>query len=195
MADSRLVKDVMVPAVQLKASARAGDALLTLDQKGVEYGVTTDESGKPLMIVTKEQLSTAEADDFIQTLTLNVPHPKPIEPDVRLSSIVQMLAESLTINIDFTGFIVQDQGKVLGVLLRETILEHAWSILFDKSNFAGLYLNDPRSRGNPIRGVPKRIVFECPICYKRTSVRWEDYDPNNPPTCNNNHLTQVMRPI
>lgn len=193
MAGSRLVKDVMVPTVQLEVNARIGDALQTLDLMGCEYGVVSDESGRSHVIVTREQLKAAETDECLQTLTANVPHSMAIKPDIRLNSIVQMLAEDLAIGLDFTGLVVHDQGEVLGVLLRETIQGHAWDIL-DQSHLFGSFLKDPRSRGNIVR-VPKPMLYECPVCHKKRLVDGRTLDPDNPPTCSDRHATCVMMRI
>ncbi len=191
MADSRLVKDVMVPTVQLEANVRAGDALQTLDQKNIEYGVVCDESGRLLVIVTRKQLRDVEPDECVQVLTANVPHPVPIKPDDSMNSIVQMLAEDSTIKYGFTDIIVQEQGNVQGVLLHETIEEHAWFIL-DRVRFRGSLMSLSRPRGDPLR-VPKPMLFKCFICRKKKLVEWKDYDPDNPPTCSKGHVMQRIQ--
>jgi hypothetical protein len=174
MADSRLVKDVMVLALQLEASARAVDALRTLDQHDIEYGVVSDECGDLLIIVTKEQLRTIKADQPLQALTINVPHPIHIEPDDAFDSIVQIWMDDFALNKDLVGIVVQQQGKVLGILLRETIQE----------------LSQVMAVGR-LEGTSKgRVTYKCLKCPRGSKCpggpeRKEvtHFDRKNPPTC------------
>lgn len=146
MADSRLVKDVMFPAVQLKIDATVGEALRTL-RKNVPFGVVSDEEGEPFAIVTREHLRAAKVSELVQVLPTSMPHSRPTEPYSTLDSIVQTYADDFVVNPDLRGIVVQEQGEVQGVLLRETVEEHLLDML-----------NAGRLPGTP------GLLFRCKQC-------------------------------
>lgn len=181
MADSRLVKDVMVPTVRLEANVTAHDALQTLHQENLDYGVVSDKFGKLLGIVTREQLGTAAEDEPVQALTKDMSYPEPIELDDVFDFIVQVCADNFLFNRGLLGIVVQKQGHIQGILLRETIIEHALSTLSGR-----------RLAGSPL-GHARDVLFECPIDHERKYVDIDYYDPENPPTCSKGHKMRRVR--
>jgi hypothetical protein len=181
MSDSWMVKDEMVLTVRLEANVTAWDGLQTLDQKNVEYGVISDETGKLFAIVTKEQLKTAETDEPLRALTKDIPHLEAIELDDTFDIIVQVWADNFVFNQDLLGIVVQKQGDVQGILLRKTIVEHALSMLSGR-----------RLAGSPL-GPTGSVLFECPIDYERKYIDVDYYDPRNPPVCSNGHKMRRIR--
>lgn len=172
MGHPRLVKDVMVPAVRLDANMRPIDALRVLIQSNMEYGVVCDEAGKPSIIISREQLRVAKPNESLQALSTYIPYPVSIDPDDNLNSIVQMLAEAITCQHEFTDLIVQKQDSIQGILIYQTLMSLS------------------RPRGDPLR-VPSTMLFQCSICLAKRSVEFKDYDRNDPPMCHG----QVMHRI
>jgi hypothetical protein len=180
MADSPLVKDVMVRTVQLEAKTSACDALQTIFQAEVENGVVYDEYGKLLGIITKRQLQIADSHEPVQTLIQNTICLEPIEFDDDFETIVEVWANIFLFNQGLLGFVVQKQGNIQGVLLWETIIEYALSALSGR-----------RLAGSPL-GKARSVLFECPIDREQKYVDIDYYDQRNPPTCSKGHK---MRPI
>jgi len=173
--DPLLVKDLMTSAVQLEANTTASDALQALDQKNVEYGVVIDGRDKLYVIVTREQLRGVNVDAPIRGLTTNVPHPEFIEPYETLDSIVEERVKDFLIKQDLIGIVVQELGNVVGILLRNLIIEYASSML-----------NTRRLPGPALRG----LLFKCLKCPGHRKcpdgpeqIRLTFYDPDNPPKC------------
>lgn len=172
MENPRLVKDVMVPAVRLDAKMRPVDALQVLIQWNMEYGVVCDDAGKPSIIISREQLRVAEPDESLQALSTYIPYPVSIDPDDNLNSIVQMLAENVTCQHEFTDLIVQKQGNIQGILIYQTLMSLS------------------RPRGDPLR-VPPTMVFQCSICFAKRTVAYKDFDRNNPPMCHGRDMIRI----
>src|SRR6266568_3272925 len=139
----------MVPTVQFEANTEVGDALQRLDQQRIDYGVAIDEQGALLMIITREQLRTMKVNERLQTITANRAYPLPIEPDDELDEVVRISADDFSFNQNPLGIVVQKQGSIYGVLLRETIDEQAASLLVGR-----------RLAGKPLKDAPKRIVLQ-----------------------------------
>jgi len=163
---------VMVPAVRLDAKMRPVDALQALIQRNIEYGVVCDEAGKPSIIISREQLRVAEPDESLQALSAYIPNSVSIDPDDNLNSIVQMLAEDVTYQYEFTDLIVQKQGNIQGILIYQTLMSLS------------------RPRGDPLR-VPPTMIFQCTICFAKRSVEYRDYDRNNPPMCHGKAMHRI----
>jgi Mg2+/Co2+ transporter CorB len=181
MVDSPLVKDVMVRTVQLEAKTSACEALQTLSQEEVENGVVYDEYGKLLGIITMGQLQIADTFETVQTLIKNTLCLEPIEIEDKFDIIVQVWADAFFSNQSLLGIVVQKQGTIQGILLRETIIEHALSTLSGR-----------RLAGSPL-GHTRSVLFECPIDHERKLVDIDYYDPSNPPTCSKGHKMRRVR--
>lgn len=142
MADSELVKDVMFPAVQLKSNTTVDEALQELNRKNVLYGIVTDFKGRPA-IVTREHLSAAKANQLVRVLSTKKPHLRFIEPYLSMDNIVQTYADDFIYNRNIMGILVQEQGELQGILLRETIEKYVSM--------------------NRIGGTPK-LLYRCKKC-------------------------------
>jgi len=172
----------MVPTVQFEANTAAGDALQKLDQQRIDYGVVSDEQGELLVIVTREQLRTVKANERLQTITTNRAYPLPIEPDEELDEIVRISADDFALNHNLLGIIVQKQGSIHGVLLRETIEEQAASMLVGR-----------RLAGKPLKDALKRIVFQCPVDGERRDVSSEQFNPHEQQICRQGHKMKRIK--
>jgi hypothetical protein len=128
MANSQFVRDAMVPAVQLDANATIGETLRTFDQRKVLFGVVSDKWNRPLTIFIKERLVISQAKEPAEVLTVNVPYPLSIELHERLDLFLQAQFGDFALNQNFIGIVVQEQGIVQGVLLREIINQQALSL-------------------------------------------------------------------
>lgn len=122
MADSELVKDVMFPAVQLNKNTTVGEALQELNRNNALYAVVSDFAGRPLGIVTKDNLSAAKANEFVQVPSSGLPYSGFIDPYVAVDGVVKKYEDYFKFNQNLMGIVVREQGEVHGVLLRETIL-------------------------------------------------------------------------
>jgi CBS domain-containing protein len=161
---SRLVRDVMDPAVHLTEGTTVGDARRTLEYQNAPYAVVSGVEGSAFTIVTKDQLSIAHEDEVVQELTTNIAHPDTVEIDDPLDDIVQMRAEEFANNQYLKGIVVQEQGSVRGVLPREKIEEHlqvmgageaaafGWTgAVADSGNYEGYAVD--RLEGTPSRNL------------------------------------------
>jgi len=182
MKDSPLVRDVMVPTVQFEANTEVGDALQKLDQQRIDYGVVIDDQGDLLVIVTREQLRTMKANERLQTITANRAYPLPIEPDEELDEVVRISADDFSFNQNPLGIVVQKQGSIYGVLLRETIDEQAASLLVGR-----------RLAGKPLKDAPKRIVFQCPVDAETRDLSSEQFNPHEQQICKQGHKMRRIK--
>lgn len=182
MEDSPLVRDVMVPIVQFEAHIAAGDALQRLDQQCIDYGVVSDEQGELLVIVTREQLRTVKANERLQTVSANKAYPLPIEPDEKLDDIVRISADDFALNENLLGIVVQKQGSIHGVLLRETIEEQAASMLVGR-----------RLAGKPLKDTLKRIVFQCPVDGEVRDISSGQFNPHEQQICKQGHKMRRIK--
>ena len=121
MAHSRLVKDVMVPAVRLPSNSYAIDALRSMMEAHAEYGVICDESGSPSSIISRAQLQVAKPDEIIQAFATHIPYPVTVRSDDSLSGMIQMLAENIAHTYDSADIIVQMGDAIEGIVPHKAI--------------------------------------------------------------------------
>jgi len=179
MGDSELVKDVMLPAVRLDMNLTIREAQQLL-KEDILFGVFGNVKGKPFPIVTRTQLSAAQADKPVRNLTMYLAHPVPIESDCNLDFIVLTRANDFEFNQESMGIVVEEQGEVRGILLWETIEERVLDML-----------NTGRLRGTPI-GMPLYRCKQCPGDPRCPGVKLMYYDPKNPPECPRDKKRKMM---
>lgn len=170
MGDSELVKDVMLPAVRLNMNLTISEAQQLL-KEDILFGVIRDVEGKPFPIVTRTQLSAAQADKPVRNLTMYMAHPVPIDSNCKLDIIVLTRAYDFVFDQDSVGIVVEEQGEVRGILLWETIEERVLDML-----------NTGRLRGTPM-GIPLFRCKQCPGNPLCPGVKLMYHDPKNPPVC------------
>ena len=185
MADEPLfARDVLITDfVVLDAGQTAAHALEALAKAGVKYGIVTNGAGIPLTLTTAGLLA-ANRDPEIQFESATMMPAFVVDVVVSLDQIVLYSAQSLVECPDMAGLIVENEGKVVGVLPRQTIRHYAQQI---------------KTRGGDITelaGVPqiRAKYFVCPKDkqhYKKLIIR---YDPDDPPTCPYHNLVLLEQP-
>lgn len=176
MATFEKVQQFAQPAALLEADMTAAEALEKLTQSQTPFGVIRAEQGQWLGVVTREQLQAAPKDVFLRQMIAR--RVLTVEPEETLENAVRMLAKDLVLHPDFSGVIVQTQGRLQGVLPREVLVEHASRVV---------------TREIPVRleGAPiDPLFFECAEDGERKLVAY--YDPQNPPRCSQGHR---MKPV
>ncbi len=172
------VQELILPVAVLEANMTVSEALTKLEQTEAIFGVVSDEKGQALGLVTVEQLHAAQKNASVQSLIVTTPRSITVEPSVTIDDVVKMLAKDLVLNPDLSGVIVQDQGKVQGVLPRKTIVEYASRVV-------------TRGTVDRLEGAPvDTLFFECIEDHERKLVAY--YDPQHPPRCSKGHL---MKPV
>ena len=202
------VKSMMNPAVRIETHMTAGDALRTLEQHNVPFGVVSDVDGTPLLMVTQDQLSNVKRDEQLYMFTVDVPRPAPIEPFESLDVISQTWAEKFATGDDYTDIVVQDLGNTsnrLSILPRESInglVQNIGPNLQISSLLGDSYVGFPVGRiaGDPaitttVNTKRKFVCHDCPRgeeCPEGPDVQEIDvksYDPDDPPKCHwHNHI-------
>jgi len=132
MADSLLVKDVMLPAIYLEADITTSKALKLLKQKNVEYGVVGDVKDELFGMVTRHLLRTIKANKPVRDIITNELQVVHTQQDTPLDTIVQSYQENLHLNPNLVGFVLSDKGIVQGILLRELVEKQALQVAVDQ---------------------------------------------------------------
>jgi CBS domain-containing protein len=172
MADEALfARDALVTDfVFLDAKQTVTQAHEKLTQAGATYGIVANANGVPVAVTTVGALATISNPN----ITLQAAPLLPafvVGAEALLDQTVSFSAQTLVEHPEMAGLVVEDQGKVVGVLTRQTIRKHAQRI---------------KTRGGDITelaGVPQTRVkyFVCPEGdYKKLVVL---YDPDDPPVC------------
>ncbi len=186
MADPKLVKDVMEPALELEANKSAGDALQKLVDGNIPFGVISDTAGKPLTLITRDQLDNVKPDEVLKP-TANILHQDPINQNDSLKGVILTLAKDLVVNPQLSGFSVKEGNTVTGVLPRETLAKLL--PLYEISLSSSEITNLSRLEGAAITPL---LLYRCPYSDDQEQVSY--YDPNHPPKCKN-HYEVVMKGI
>jgi len=178
MATRKQVRELILPVSILENTMTVTESLKKLEQATATFGIINDAKGQLLGLVTVEQLRTANKDTSVQSLVTIGAHPIVLEPSVTIDDAVKLLAKNLVLNPDLVGVIVEDHGKIQGVLSRKTIVEYASRVV-------------TRGTIDRLEGAPvDTLFFECPEDHERKLVAY--YDPQNPPKCSRGHL---MKPV
>ena len=177
-AGKKMVKDfaVVTPDTTVKA------AEAKLQAKKASYCVIQTSEGEPLALVTDEQLN--ELPDKEKSLAdelPNLPAAVPVTREQVLSDIVQTLSPFLLASRPIKGLIVLAGGKVVGILSRQLIKDHALT------SFGLRSISSAQIEGNPINPAP---TYFCP--YGDYSEVVVFYDSHNPPMCPT-HNTLLIR--
>src|SRR5712691_2845598 len=112
MADSLLIKDMMLPAIYLEADMTTSKALKLLKQKNVEYGVVGDVRGESFGMVTRKLLRAVKANKPLQDIITKELQAVHTQQDTPLDNIIQSYQENLRLNPDLVGFVLSDKGIV-----------------------------------------------------------------------------------
>ena len=178
MANAKLVQEFLSPVVSLDTNLTVAEALSRLERANSGFGIVGDKKGKPLALVSLEQLHATDKSAPLLSLIMDVQRPIIVEASVTIDDAVTMLAKDLVLNPDLAGIVVQDRDRLQGVLPRRAIIEHTSRIV-------------TRSTADRLEGAPvDALFFECPDDHERILVAY--YDPQNPPLCSKGHL---MRPV
>lgn len=170
------VQEHLSPGIPLDADLSVAEALRRLEEAGVTFGIVRNEQGQPIGLVTPEDLRQAAPETRLEALLSAMPQPIFVEPGVSLDHAVQALAKDLVLTPQLSGAIVQERGRVLGVLSRQELVRRA-------SRLALRNVVD-RMEGAPV----DLLYFVCPQDGERQLVAY--YDPRNPPTCSQGHPMQ-----
>lgn len=190
MAHSRLVKDVMVPAVRLPSNSYAIDALRSMMEAHAEYGVICDESGSPSSIISRAQLQVAKPDEIIQAFATHIPYPVTVRSDDSLSGMIQMLAENIAHTYDSADIIVQMGDAIEGIVPHKAIERYVLDIP-ENACLRPSPTSSIRTTGNPRTRPPEKVVYRCSICYKEKEIEYKKFSRTNPPVCHGQPMVFV----
>lgn len=178
-AGKKMLKDfaVVTPDTTVKA------AEATLQAKQASYCVIQTSEGEPLALVTDEQLSKLpdKAKSLIDELD-NLPEAVTVAREQLLSDIVQTLSPFLLASRPIKGLIVLFSGKVVGIISRELIKDHALASLGLRS------ISSAQVEGDPNDPPPN---YFCPLGDYNEQV--VSYDRLNPPYCPNHNIPLVRK--
>lgn len=190
MAHSRLVKDVMVPAVRLPSNSYAVDALRSMMEAHAEYGVICDESGTPSSIISRDQLRVAKPGEIVQALATHIPYPVTVRSDDSLSSMIEMLAENTPHTYDSVDIIVQMGDVIEGIVPHQVIEQDIWGT-FENACLRPPLTSSIRTTGNPRTKPPEKVVYRCSICYREREIEYKKFSRTNPPVCHGQPMVFV----
>lgn len=182
MADPKLVKDVMEPALELEANKSVGDAQQKLDSGNIPFGVISDTAGKPLTLITRNQLGNAKPDEVLKP-TANILHQDPINQDDSLYDIIPTRAKDFVVNPQLSGFYVKEGNTVTGVLSRKAFAE-LLPLYLEISLSSSDIANISRLEGSAITPL---LLYSCLIDHELQYVAYYNPDPNKRPKCKNGH--------
>jgi hypothetical protein len=166
--------------VPLDARGTVVAAKELLEQAGRTYGVVISPDGVPIGLTTVGALSSVPDSRVAVGEFLGLPA-FIVDADVLLDQAVSFSAQTFVENPEMSGLVVEENGKVIGILTRQTARKYAQRI---------------RTRGGDITelaGDPQSLAkyFVCPN--KDYSKLISQYDPDNPPTCPNDGLVLVKQ--
>lgn len=176
------VRDVLDASFFLIDAAKTvAEASEKLSQARETYGVVLSPSRVPLGLVTAEALLSAPDSDLSLGEFLSLPA-FIVNASASLDQAVSFSAQSLVENPEMSGLVVEEKGKVIGILTRQTARKHAQRIKTRGGDITEL-AGDPQSRAK---------YFVCP---KNDFMKLViQYDPDNPPSCPNHNLVLVKQP-
>ena len=152
-----------------------------LARVGAPFGIVTSPEAVPITLIASDALA-ADQDPDLRIESISKTPAFVVDSETLLEQAVSFAAQTLIENPEMTGLIVEDQGKVIGVLPRKVIRQYAQQI---------------KTRGGDITelaGVPHvpAKYFVCPKQdYRKLIVR---YDPDDPPICPNHNLVLNKQP-
>lgn len=154
----------------LEATATVAQAKELLLQAEKNYGVIVTPNGMPIGLVTIGELSSASNAGIAMGEFLSLPA-FVVDADALIDQAVSFSAQTLVENPEMSGLVVEEKGKVIGILTRQTARKYAQRIRTRGGDITEL-AGDPQSRAK---------YFVCP---KKDFIRLViQYDPDNPPTC------------
>lgn len=161
--------------VPLEASKTVAQVKDLLSQVGSNYGVIVTPEGLPVGLVTVGELSSASNSGITVGEFVNQPA-FVVDADALLDQAVSFSAQTLVENPQMSGLVVEEKGKVIGILTRQTARKYAQRIRTRGGDITEL-AGDPQSRAK---------YFVCPKKdYRKLVIQ---YDPDNPPTCPKHNL-------
>ncbi len=176
------VRDVLDTGfILLDANKSVAEAKELLAQTGSTYGVVVSPGELSIRLITVGSLSSISNSGSVLEEFRSLPT-FIVDADILLDQAVSCSAQSLVENPKMSGLVVEEKGKVIGVLTRQTARKHAQYITTrggDTTELAG----NPQSQAK---------YFVCPN--KDYSKLISQYDPDNPPTCPNDNLILVKQP-
>lgn len=161
--------------VLLEMDKTVAEAKELLAQEGRTYGVVVSPGKAPVGLVTVGALSSVSNSD----LTLGEFSSLPtfiVDAGALLDRAVSFSAQSLVENPEMSGLVVEEKGKVIGILTRQTAHKYAQRVRTRGGDITEL-AGDPQSRAK---------YFVCPKKDYRMLVI--QYDPDNPPICPTHNL-------
>ena len=167
--------------VLLDAQKTVAQGREELARAGATFGIVTSSDALPITLIDSGTLP-ADRDSDLLIESISKTSVFIVDSETLLEQVVSFAAQTLIENPEMTGLIVEDQGKVIGVLPRKVIRQYAQQI---------------KTRGGDITelaGVPHvpAKYFVCPKQdYRKLIVR---YDPDDPPTCPNHNLVLRKQP-
>lgn len=159
----------------LEATTTVAQAKALLSQAEENHGVVVTTGGIPIGLVTFGELSSASNTDITVEEFLSLPA-FVVDADALLDQAVSFSAQTLVENPEMSGLVVEEKGKVIGILTRQTARKYAQRIRTRGGGIAEL-AGDPQSRAK---------YFVCPKKDYRMLII--QYDPDNPPTCPKHNL-------
>lgn len=161
--------------VPIEASRTVAEAKDLLVQAGRTYGVVTSPGGTSIGLITIGALSSAP--DFSGTVAEFLRLPAfVVGADVPLDLAISFSAQTFFENAEMSGLMIEEKGKIIGILTRQTARKYARRVRTRGGDIAGL-AGDPQSQAK---------YFVCP---KKDFIRLViQYDPDNPPTCPTHNL-------
>ena len=169
--DTLLVRDALVTSfVLLEATQTVAKARETLTQAGATYCIVTSAAGTPLALAIAGALAAIPDPNTLLQAVSSVPA-FIVDAETLLDQAVSFSAQTLVEHPEMAGLVVEGNDKVIGVLPRQAIRQHAQRI---------------KTRGGDITelaGIPltRAKYFICPEGdYKKLVIR---YDPDDPPRC------------
>lgn len=166
-------------AVLLDEKQTADEALKTLEQARVEFGLVYDASDKPISLVSKEQLRQADGDESLNSF---LPYPSGlivVELGETIDQVAQRYGKELELRPNLAGVVIMERKELRGILLREEIVSQASRVVLRGAGTSYL-------EGSPI----DYVIYECPEDHERKFVDY--YNPQNPPRCKRGHLMQIV---
>lgn len=174
-------------AAPLDEKQTAYEALKTLGQAGVEFGVVYKASGKPKSLVSKEQLRRADGNELLNSF---LPDPSGlivVEFGETIDRVAQRYGKQLELWPNLAGVVVMERKELRGILLRQEIVSQLrQEIVSHASRVVVRGAGTSYLEGSPI----DYVIYECPEDHERKIIDY--YDPQNHPRCTRGHLMQIV---